>query len=95
MMGAMLEYTFTLKYRLPYGANDVDTLLDRLGRAGCNDALVGIGTVGHIALEFTRASESLEGAFHSAFRDVKAAIPSAILVDILHIPEVPLRLPGA
>lgn len=92
MVGSMLEYTFTLKYRLPYGVTDVDAILDRLGRAGCNDALVGIGTYGRIALAFTRTAGSLEEAFHSAFRDVKAAIPSAILVDVIHDVSAPVEV---
>lgn len=29
-------------------------LVERLGAAGCDDALVGIGRVGHLSLEFTR-----------------------------------------
>ena len=49
-----MEYTFTLKYQLTYADRDPDALVERLGEAGCDDALVGIGQPGRLALEFTR-----------------------------------------
>ena len=77
----MLEYTFTLKYRLSDEDRDADALVERLGEAGCTDALVGIGVVGRLALEFTREAESGQEALRSALSDVKAAIPSATLIE--------------
>ena len=50
-----MEYTFTLKYQLTDDDRDSQTLVERLGEAGCDDALVGIGQPGRLALEFTRA----------------------------------------
>lgn len=77
----MSEYEFTLKYLLSSDdANPVE-LLERLGAAGCTDALVGIGEPGYIALAFTRKAESVWDARESAFADVKRAIPSATLLD--------------
>ena len=52
-----LEYTFTLKYQLQDGDNSVDDVVERLGAAGRDDALVGIGRVGRLSLEFTRGSD--------------------------------------
>jgi hypothetical protein len=54
-----MEYTFTLKYRLP---NDiaVDDVVERLGATGCDDALVGIGQPGRLSLVFTREATSAE-----------------------------------
>ena len=49
-----MEYTFTLKYQLADDDRDTDALVERLGEAGCDDALVGIGQPGRLALEFTR-----------------------------------------
>ena len=68
-----MEYTFTLKYQLGDEAGDVDALLERLGAAGCTDALVGIGQPGCLALEFTREAASVEAAMHSALADVRRA----------------------
>ena len=35
-----MEYTFTLKYQLTEDDSDPDGLVERLGEAGCDDALV-------------------------------------------------------
>src|SRR5487761_2008568 len=77
-----MEYDFTLKFKL--ATNDVaaDLLVERLGEAGCDDALVGVGHPGRIALDFTREAESAEAAIVSALADVKKAIPDAKLVEV-------------
>jgi len=75
------EYTFTLKYRLPTSESDMDALVERLGEAGCTDALIGIGSRDRLALDFTREAESARAAVGSALADVKAAIPDATLVE--------------
>lgn len=77
----MQEYTFTLKYRLPSSESDMDALVERLGAAGCTDALVGIGIRNRLALDFTREAESAQAAIHSALADVQAAVPGAALVE--------------
>lgn len=76
-----MEYTFTLKYQLPDRSYDPDTLMERLGAAGCDDALVGVGQAGRVALEFTREAESAHAAFMSALADVKRAIAQAHLIE--------------
>lgn len=45
-----MEYTFTLKYQLTEDDSDPDGLVERLGEAGCDDALVGIGPVSYTHL---------------------------------------------
>ncbi len=76
-----MEYTFTLKYQLAEKDANHDELVERLGAAGCDDALVGIGQPGRIALEFVREAESAQAALMSALADVKRAIPSAKLIE--------------
>ncbi len=76
-----MEYTFTLKYQLSSEDNDRDAIVERLGAAGCDDALIGIGQPARIALEFTREAENAEAAVLSALADVKRIIPSAQLIE--------------
>ncbi|MDY1550227.1 helix-turn-helix transcriptional regulator [Luteibacter sahnii] len=77
-----MEYTFTLKYQLADDDRDADALVERLGEAGCDDALVGIGQPGRLALEFTRDADSADAAVRSALTDVRRAVPSARLIEI-------------
>src|SRR4051812_46163968 len=56
----MTEYNFTLTYRLADDDCDPDALVERLGEAGCTDALLGIGTTGRLALDFVRDRETAE-----------------------------------
>ena len=76
-----MEYTFTLKYRLAADDNQHEQLIERLAKAGCDDATVGIGQAGRIGLIFTREDTSAAAALISALADVKRAIPTATLVE--------------
>lgn len=76
-----MEYTFTLKYQLSDQDCSHGDIVERLGAAGCDDALVGVGQPGRIALEFTREADSAEAALVSALADVKRAIPAAKLIE--------------
>ena len=77
-----MEYTFTLKYQLADDDHDPDALVERLGEAGCDDALVGIGQPGRLALEFTREATSADEAVRSALADVRRVVPSAKLIEV-------------
>ena len=77
----MTNYEFTLKFRLPDAATDPGQFVDALGEAGCDDALVGIGQPGRIALDFSREARSAFEAVASAVMDVRRAIPGAELVE--------------
>lgn len=77
-----MEFTFKLNYQLTEDEADADELVERLGEAGCDDALVGIGQPGRIALEFTREADSALLAVTSAMADVKRAISSAKLIEV-------------
>lgn len=75
-----MEHDFTLVIKMDPLDSNVDDILDRLGEAGCKDALVGIGAIGRIALDFSREAASEDDAIRSAIADVKRAIPTAVLV---------------
>lgn len=77
-----MEFEFGMKFKLGAEAADMDALVERLAEAGCDDATVGIGQPGRVALEFTRNSRSARHAIISALRDVKRAIPSAELIEV-------------
>lgn len=77
-----MEFTFTLKYQLADDDSDPATLIERLAEAGCDDALVGIGRPGRLALEFTREAADADSAVHSALADVRRAAPSARLIEV-------------
>lgn len=77
----MKEYEFVLKFRLPEATTDPEAFVGQLAEAGCDDALVGIGQTGRIALDFARESPSAIEAIASAIKDVKRAIPEAQLIE--------------
>lgn len=76
-----MEFAFTLRYQLPAGHHDVDAAVERLGAAGCDDALVGIGIPGRLALAFTREAPDAWTAVMTALEDVRRALPSAALIE--------------
>ena len=78
----MKEYEFGLRFSLPQDEAHSDELIERLGDAGCDDALIGIGHAGRIAFEFARQADSAHGAILSAITDVKRALPGAELVEV-------------
>lgn len=77
-----MEYEFTVKFRLPSADADIDEIVERLGSAGCDDALIGVGTPGRIALKFAREAETAEDAILSAIEDVRKAVPLAELIEV-------------
>jgi len=85
----MSEYQFSLEFSIKSPATEIDAIVERLGKEGCTDALVGIGQEGRINLDFTREALSAIEAVKSALADVKRAIPEAQLVKVtpdLHYP---------
>jgi len=77
----MNDYEFTLKFRLPESGKNPEEYIAALADAGCDDALVGVGRPGRIALDFTRTATSATDAIVSALKDVRKAIPKAELVE--------------
>jgi hypothetical protein len=76
-----MECTFTLKYQLTSDESDMDALVERLVEEGCNDALVGVGQPGSLALEFIREAPSAHDAIEGAIEDVRRAVPTARLIE--------------
>ena len=77
----MTEFDFILKFDLPDPETDPDKFVDALFEAGCDDATVGIGQHGRVALNFTREAATALEAVASAIADVRKAIPGARLVE--------------
>lgn len=77
----MKEYEFTLKFALSDAEADTDQLVEKLYAAGCDDALVGTGVPGRVALQFSREAATAAEAMLSSIRDVKQAAPEARLIE--------------
>lgn len=73
----MNTYEFSLVFALPSSQSDPEEHLDALFEAGCDDALIGTGVLGRIALDFERKGNNALSTILSAIDDVKRAIPNA------------------
>jgi hypothetical protein len=76
-----MEYEFTLKYQLAADDCNHDEIVERLAEAGCDDATIGVGQPGRLALVFAREGATALAALMSALENVKRAVPSARLVE--------------
>jgi hypothetical protein len=83
----MPEFKFSLRFQLGDG-EDPSRHLDALAAQGCTDAVVGVGRIGRIALDFSREGPTLLDAIASAVGDVGRAIPNARLIEMPRIAEV-------
>jgi len=77
-----MEFEFGMKFKITAEGADPKELVERLGEAGCDDAVIGTGQPGRVALEFSREARSVKDAIVSALRDVKKAIPDAELIEV-------------
>lgn len=82
-----MVFTFTLNYQLAPDESDMDALVYRLAEEGCDDALVGIGLPGRLALEFIREAFSAHEAIQGAIADVSRALPNARLIEAVFAPD--------
>jgi hypothetical protein len=78
---AMNAYEFTLKFQLADPQADADRYTDELYGNGCEDAVIGVGRKGTIALQFIREAESANAAIVSAIADVRKTIPDAKVIE--------------
>lgn len=74
------DFDFTLTFAIS-DSIDTEALEAQLFEAGCDDAIIGIGQKGRLAVSFVREAKSAEVAILSALRDVKRAVPEAQLVE--------------
>jgi hypothetical protein len=77
----MNEYEFTLKFQLADPQVDPDRYADELYGNGCDDAVIGVGRKGKIALQFMREAKSANEAILSAIADVRKTIPDGKLIE--------------
>ena len=78
----MAIHEFVLRFALPDPRADPACFLDALFAAGCDDATIGIGHRGTIALDFSREALDAHAAVRSAIRAATLAMPGARLVQI-------------
>lgn len=77
----MNHYEFTLRFTIADAGMDTDALIEKLYEAGCDDALIGSGQPGRLALQFTRQASCAELAMQSAIQNVLSVAPQAILAE--------------
>jgi hypothetical protein len=77
----MNEYDFTVKFNLEKSLGNTDDFIERLYAGGCDDALIGVGNKGYIALNFIREASSAYEAISTAINDVKRVVPGATLIE--------------
>ena len=73
----MKLYEFTLKFTLADANQHAENYIAALAQAGCDDALIGVGQPGRIALQFSREANSAFAAITSAIKDIRTAMPRA------------------
>jgi hypothetical protein len=81
-----MVFTFPLGYQLTFDESDRDTLVQRLAGEGCDDALIGVGLPGRLALEFVREARSTHEAIEGALENVRRA--NAGLIETALAPTV-------
>lgn len=75
-----MQQLFTLRYHLG-GQLVTNTLIERLGAKGCDDALIGSGRRGWLVLKFAREAANAQAAMASAMQDVRQVLPQAQLIE--------------
>jgi uncharacterized protein (DUF1499 family) len=56
-------------------------IIEKLYAGGCDDALIGVGNKGYVALNFIRDASSAYEAISTAINDVKKVVPGATLIE--------------
>jgi hypothetical protein len=79
----MNNYDFSLRFSLQNSSDEPSNYIEKLHEVGCDDALIGVGRIGYIVLDFTREAPSAYTAISSAIIEIKSAIPNAILMEAM------------
>ena len=77
----MNEFEFELIFKISDDQNKIDSLIELLYEAGCDDAVIGSGKQGMLGFMFTREAKSAQEAFESAISNIKSVIPDAKLIE--------------
>ena len=77
----MKEFDFTLKFAFSNINTEAKNYVESLGKAGCDDAIIGIGKKGRIAFQFCREAKDASEAIFSAIKEIKSVIPDARLIE--------------
>jgi len=73
-----MEHNFIFKFKLNPNY-DLESHLDALCVAGCDDSLVGCGQEGWLAMDFTREADSMKEAIESAMADVRKVMDNTLI----------------
>ena len=90
------EFEFDLVFALPEDGPDEDAVLDALHKAGCDDAVVGLGRPGSVGLAFIRTARDPEAVIVEAVRQAAAALPEGaelreVRSDLVSLADVAAR----
>lgn len=77
----MPEFAFTLRFDVSRVAASTDEQLELLAAHNCDDATIGVGIAGRLALAFARDSDTAADAVASALADVLSALPDATFAE--------------
>ena len=77
-MAKMFE--FELVFALPVSAADASSLLDRLFEAGLDDAVIGTGSPGVIAIALERQGDDADSTILAAAEQCRGALPDGTLL---------------
>ncbi len=96
-MTADTAFEFDLVVALPPKAPDEAALLDAIFEAGCDDAVIGLGASGVLALGFTRSGVDAEAVISAAVSQVLSALPNGaqlreVKPDLVSLADVAARL---
>lgn len=78
-----MRFGFTLAFALPHPDDDPAAFIDALHLGGCDDALIGVGKRGEIALAFLREGDTFEEVVLNARNVVEKAIPGVRWMGII------------
>jgi len=96
-MSDVKEFEFDLMIALPAGERDEDAMLDALFEAGCDDAIVGTGASGLVALGFIREGMDADAVITEAVGQALSGLPEGATLrevrpDLVSLADVAARL---